>query len=146
MCQRAGRKIKEYQYNTQWKTGQPKKMICLLCQRSGRVHWLFMPGELDATPSLPLSLSLFLTQMSLHLSLFFIFLFSAFLYVSPTPPSQGLVGLRHRNNSVKVGGMSCSCTHSIWVGREGKRYRAGGPRRSSLTSPALVAPWHGVSL
>lgn len=68
----------------------PKKKICLLCQRSGGVHWLLMPGELDATPSLPLSAPLSVTISGLFSSFFFDLSISGFMCgtgsaVAPSP-------------------------------------------------------------
>lgn len=62
-----------------------QKMICLLCQRSGRVHWLLMPGELDATPSLPLSPSPSVA-VTLAVSLFFFLSFPLQLFTQPPNP------------------------------------------------------------
>lgn len=70
-------------------------MICLLCQRSGRVHWLLTPGELDATPSLPISPSPSLAvTLSVSFSLsFFLYILLPFIHPPPSPYSSRPCGI-----------------------------------------------------
>lgn len=119
-----------------------EKKICLLCQRSGRVRWLSMPGELHAN-SLFASFSLTCCHF-ICLSFFFI-VHSPSSYTapcSPVPPSPGPCGTLTQQCKCREGWAARVRIQSGLAGRS-KEMESRGLRRNFLTSPSQAAPWHG---